>query len=777
MGIENDDELDLMELLEILLREKKTVIITFIIVSLVALGGALFERNRSKEAVGIINIDMTKVKNFNENDLLPLGVLDKIYRRNNIEEKNKISLDKFREEFKIKGIIPKEVEEKKLQYTPNNYIVRLRVGSIDESKNLLNRYYESLRKFYSEKYEYKYSFEKIPLDILKNKKLEYTDYLGMIERDKSNLKKILGNKKEEKLNYPAYGFGYREIEIGLENLENIRIVELKNYLESTDIIRNLDNFRNQYEDRKNTLINNIESKKIEGENYKALLKNINLNEEKVVISKGVKINRKNGENNKESYYVELMDKYLKNQFEIERLSEELVSLENKNLNAKSANEEENTFIISRLSDIINRYNKIIEKSSILENRDNSIVNGTIVKLSSPVVIVGNSKAKVILGGGVILGVFLGIAMAFIKNFIGEFKKGRHQLLTVLVLCCLVGYKGYGQEILRVTYTQNGLEKGLNPDGSLFNGEFNIKNSFLKDKVKLNEEELNEISITPIIPNNIEKTVENKIINERNYIYVPSEYRVILNLSSKEMERKVKDELINNYPRFYRDYFLYKNDFNKHVDYIGTYDTYRETLEAFGNLIVGLEKEINIREKNYEYGQVREKLQEIKYTKFNRILNYLNSKNIVLNIDLEKILLSGKMDYLERKIKAYDDFEKIYKEILSKYNVPNSSITLLENGEIAMGSSSNLREEQYLNISKKALETANEKVNLIKELKITKKLYKNMRPGNKEESEVIKKSLLDLQDSVNKVMDSMRNIELRDYNKEYSGSVKVNPEKD
>lgn len=779
---QNNDELDLMELLEILLREKKIVIITFIIIFLVALGGALFERNRSKEALGIININISKLKNFSENDLLPMGVLEKIYKENKVGEKNEISLDKFRSEFKVKGIIPKDIEEKKEKYIPNNYSISLRVGDISESENILNSYYKNLQEYYMDKYETKYNFNEIPLDILNNKNYEYLNYISIIEKNKNNMESILKNKVNSNLNYGAYGFGYREIDIALENLENIKIKELKEYLISTNIVRNVENFKDQYISKRDSLLNAIESKEKIGLNYKNLLKNAKIDRGNVVLPKGTKIQE--GNDNREGYYVDLMESYLKNQLEIEKLKDELNLLEEKNNHVKKSSKEENTFIINRLKNIILGYNEIVLKGNILENRENYIENGGLVKLGNPVVIVSNSKAKLILGGGVILGVFLGIAMAFLKNFMGEFKKGKHhQLLSVLVLCCLVGYKGYGQEILKVTYTQNELEKGLNPDGSLFSVENSIKNNFLRDKLKLDEKELENIKITPIVLKGSYKIVENRIINGENFIYVPSEYKVILDLSNRELEKKVTHELINNYPKFYINYYLDREEFGNKIDYVNKYDTYRESLEAFNNLIKGLESEVKNRknsgvynETKYEYNNINIKLERLKNMDYMEILNYLNSKNIVKNSKLEKILLKGEMELLERKVKNYGEVGKIYKNILNEYDVPKSSVVLLENGDISINGSSNLREKEYINISKRYLEILNTKNILERKLKENKKLYDSMTEGNEKEKTEIKGMFLNFQNNINSIIESMERIELKNYYKEYRNSVKVTSEK-
>ena len=81
----DDDEIDLMELLMILVKEKKTIFITTAIVTLLSLGGALFERDRSKKAETIL---VPKIENFKQDDLIIGNVLERTYSKNDIRNKN-----------------------------------------------------------------------------------------------------------------------------------------------------------------------------------------------------------------------------------------------------------------------------------------------------------------------------------------------------------------------------------------------------------------------------------------------------------------------------------------------------------------------------------------------------------------------------------------------------------------------------------------------------------------------------------------------------------------
>lgn len=83
--IRQDDEIDLMELLQILVKEKKTIFITTILVTLLSLGGAIYERNSSKKVSTIFTV----TEGYKEDNLLVNNVLEKVYRENDIREKTK----------------------------------------------------------------------------------------------------------------------------------------------------------------------------------------------------------------------------------------------------------------------------------------------------------------------------------------------------------------------------------------------------------------------------------------------------------------------------------------------------------------------------------------------------------------------------------------------------------------------------------------------------------------------------------------------------------------
>lgn len=786
---DSEDELDLMELLDILLREKKSILITFLVVAFISFGGALWERDRGLKGSEIIRVDIEKLKGFKEGDLLPLNVVDRVYKSQNIEKNTGLTLDKFKEKFQITPIIPKAIEDQKeflskkgevLEYTPKNYKIDLRVGTVEESLNILNDYYGQLKNYYREKYLNQYTFKTISLDILKDRSYDYLDYITMVENRKESLEDILRERVNKKLNYASYGYGYRELEVALDNLEKLNISELRNFLEATNIVRDPGEFQNQYKSRREKLLIDINEKREQGENYLNLLKAYDKKDREETIPKGIKIEENSGEGS--SYYVDILKEYLNSQIQMEKLKNELSILDRTNNNLRLGNKEEIEGINKQLKIIIEKYNKIVQEANRLEYKESYIETGALIKLASPAVIISNSKAKLVLGIGMIMGVFLGIGMAFIKNFLGDFKKTRG-IMTIVGIFFLVGVKGYSQDLL-VTYTHSLVEKGLNPDETPFNPKKNIKEKFLGEYLKIDKKYLDEVNISPIIPEGIEKTVENQLNGGEDYIYVPSQYRIKVVVKNIEEREKIEKALLEQYPKYYTDSFLREIKSNGTIEYSKEYKSYRKILEAFSNMIDGIHREVGNRIRSnkskdivYEYKNIDLELYKLKNVNYRNINDYINSNYFVDNSSGERILLRGKIDRLENQLKEIKGRMVLYKKSLDNYRAPERRVKILENGDISMDLSGNqLKESQYINITKDYVRELNDKILLENEIQRAKELFKNMREPNEIERKKIEEDINRVQEILNNIIINMRSIELKDYRREYIGSVKVTLEK-
>ena len=778
--IRQDDEIDLMELLQILVKEKKTIFITTILVTLLSLGGAIYERNSSKKVSTIFTV----TEGYKEDNLLVNNVLEKVYRENDIREKNRISLDEFRKEFKITGVIPKDIAEKKeflaksggtLEYSPTSYRVDLRVGNIGESKQVLEDYYKSLNDYYRALNESRYRFKYFDTSILSDENYNYEDYLRILNERKGSLKSLIGERENTRVDYASYGFGYRQIQLELENLENIRIQDLKNYLLATNIVRNPEKFQSEFLNRKIGLENNITVKKEEANNYIKLLNSYKFEGENIVIPKGVKVTV--GDNQREKYYVELMDNYLKTENELMTLQQQLNELIYTSKNLKVGTEVEKKYIMDSLKNVIKSYNDIVQQANILEAKENYINSGAIIKLTSPIEVVSNSKAKLILVVGVVMGVFLGVMMAFIKIFYHSFKKFNKSIM-MLAIFCFVGLNSYSKEEVTLQFTHKEIKQGLNPDKTPFDLNEVLIKEFLVKRVGVNVDNLKNISIKPVFPIGSIDDTENRLKNgEKNYLYTPTEYLLTLNLQNLQEEKKIKEYLIKEFPNFYVNHFL-KNS-NGEFDYLKEYSNYREILRALNNLMTSINLEIDLRKKNaetkemfYEYNNLGVELNKIRGIAFRDVSNYIKSNNIVSNVSLEKKFLDGEDRYINLELQSLKGKEKIYESILKNYTVGEKQATVLESGDISMSSDIGLRENQYIEISKTYLSNLNKENSLKIQLLENIRLSKNMKEPSDEQRYRINKELLSIQNELKGLLSKMVGIELRDYRREYIGSVKV-----
>lgn len=771
------DEIDLTDVLIMLIKEKRIIFLMFTVLTLFSLGGAFYEREISKKASAIFSMAEAQ----NQESILIASVLEKVYRENNVRDKNNLTLDEFKDRFKITGIIPRDIKEKQsflakkaetLEYIPYSYRIDLRIGSIGESKKILRDYYNELNNYYRFQNESRYRFKYLEESILNDEKYSYNDYLQILEERKQSLKSLINGRESTRLEYLSYGFGYRKIKIALRNLESIEILNLKNYLLATNIVRDPRKFQDEFNNRKRILENKINKEKEIAKNYKNLLDNYKFNED-IVVPKGIKFSVE--DNQKEKYYVEIMENYLAAESMIINLQQELAKLIYSNQNVNIGNESERKYILDSLKNIIKNYNNIVLEANNLEMKENYINNGILIRLASPIEIVSNSKAKLIIIAGSIMGLTLGVFAVFLKQFINSIKKINKEVVVLTLFCC-VGIKSYSKEMVTLQFTHKEIKLGLNPDKTPFNLNDILVKEFLVNMGNIEIDELKNISIVPNYPQNSIVEVEKKLNSGiKDYMYIPTEYTLTLNNVKDKQE--IKKKIIKKFPSFYIDYFL-QNSIPKY-DYLKSYNSYENILESLNNLIEELESEVNLR-KNiankkeifYEYNNLHVELSKIKNILYRDALNYIKSGEIEFDVFLEKKLLTGENRRITLEINSLENKNKVYDNILKSYKLDKKQIFLLESGDISMTPDTNLKENQYIDILRLCLNNINQQNILNLDLKKNERVLKNIKKPTEEQEYIANKKLLDTQEELNEVIRKMVEIEMKDYKREYIGSVKV-----
>lgn len=779
---QEDDEIDLMELLAILVREKFTILVTFIIVSALSLGVALYMRDNGKSAAVIVKLASPELKNKKVN-LLPPNVLEEVYTKENLETKEKISLDNFREAFKISGIIPQDVKtqmefaEKKgetLDYIPENYSIQLRIGDLETSKKILNEYIQGLNREFKDNYESKYRAEIIDTSIVDSTTSEYQDILDLIKKDRDILENVINEKLKTNISYVSYGFGYRDIQIKIKNLENIKINKIESFLEATNIVKNPDSFKAISKGRIDKLKLLLDEKLKVQNDYLSILENEKRSDKTTTIPKGLKINLE--DDKEDEYYSKIINSNINLQNEISAIKNQIKILELKNANLKTGTTEEILYIKNGIKNIITDYNMIIEEFNQLAIQENRIKYGEMLKKASPITIVSESKAKLILAAGVVLGLFMGILIAFCKEFFKSFKK----YLGVIVVFFLVTSIGYSQEKFIISFSHKEITKGQNPDKTPLNIEKIMENYIKKNFPNENSA---KIVITPILMEDSYKKVKSRLVSDSSYLYIPTQYIVSLETDDISKEKEICDRLKSEFPKFYIDYFLNKNeDFSNKETF--EEENYTERLDGLNNTLIGIEEDIENRKlfegnnkKKEEYNRISFEIWKIRNSIYRDLESYIVSNNLALNVEKEKILLAGEKTILLRELETIKEKIAFYSNLLSKYNLGSNEVVILENGDLAVQNKSSIKEKQYLEISASNLKLLEKEKEINRKILEIEKLSTSLRKVTEKEALVLEEKFKILEREIYILEQKIKYIELRDYKREYDSSVRISEYKE
>lgn len=774
--IENyDDEIDLMEIVATLVKEKVTILVTFILVSAIALGVALYERSNAKKAATILSVNLPEER-IREINFFPVNVMSELYTSENINEKYELTLDEFIKKFEISGVIPKDIKNKReflekkgesLDFVPNKYFLNLKLKNIDDSKRILDKYIVSLNKDLKNRYESKYQVKLLDIKDFENNDLDYNTYLNSIESDSRVIKNIITKKAKENLNYISYGFNYRDLKISLENLEEDNIKDLKNYLEVVNITRNEDTFKDIARGRIEKLNSLIAEKEAIQKDYTQVL-NSTQKEKEINVPNGAKISFE--DTTKDNYYVGVVNKKIALLNEITNMKNEKKLLEAKLENARKGTPEEAKTIETLLNDIVVEYNDIVSTFNSLEKKENVIKFSEIVKKITPVSVTSDSKAKLILAAGLVLGIFAGMGMVFIKVFF----KSLNKYMSVFVIFLLVGVNSYSQEVLKFSFTHKEMAQNQNPDKTPFDLKNILVDDFIKNELKISDIEENEIKIEPILFLNSYKVAEEKLSNDYNYSYVPTEYKITLSLKDGEKEKLISEKIKENFSDYYINYFLKSDIISSERENLINKD-YGVRLDILNNILSGMTEDVENRKaieknegKKSEYDSILYDIAKIKDTMDRELESYIISNNLTSNIEREKILLAGDKIRLTRTLGLTKEKETFYKEVLKSYQLEGKQATLSESGDITIKGESSVKAKQYFNISNEVLSLLEKKNELIRKISEIEKDSAKLREVSKEQANIINKKFYVLENEIEKVKNKLQRIEIINYRQENKG---------
>lgn len=235
------------------------------------------------------------------------------------------------------------------------------------------------------------------------------------------------------------------------------------------------------------------------------------------------------------------------------------------------------------------------------------------------------------------------------------------LLVVMVGSALMT-KDYAT---RISLQFKGIEKGLNPDETLFDYETIISEDVLKSVAKASEITYDEsikknIVIRSILPPNIVDRIKEKRIAGENYTYYPNEFEIVLkNNNTLSLTAEEQLNFIDNYSQVYKDYFIDTHqypfmDLNAITNFFDykSYD-YPELTNVFNNQFNMIFSYLNVliqddpefvSSKGYTFTDLKETIRVSKDLEIKKIDSLVNAYQ--LTNDMEELVI--KYNYMIKK---------------------------------------------------------------------------------------------------------------------------------
>ncbi len=243
----------------------------------------------------------------------------------------------------------------------------------------------------------------------------------------------------------------------------------------------------------------------------------------------------------------------------------------------------------------------------------------------------------------------------------------------------------------VSFTHNGIEKGKNPDGSVFDAN-SMKNPLVLDRALkacnmdagLLETVRRDITIEGIVPENI----YDRLTTYRNILdtassgqmaaanalldlsWHPTQYKVIFDYKAAKINRSEAVQLVNAILDSYRDFYFEQYGYNEALgnvlnsmdyteyDYAEAVDMFRTSLNSLNRYVSSLANDDTTRFRSSKTGlsfaDLKSNISAIKDLDLDLISSYLNLHNITKDKDRLQAYYEFRIENLERQQKADEE---------------------------------------------------------------------------------------------------------------------------
>ena len=350
----------------------------------------------------------------------------------------------------------------------------------------------------------------------------------------------------------------------------------------------------------------------------------------------------------------------------------------------------------------------------------------------------------------------------------------------------------------VSFTHDGIEKGLDPAGQDFNKDM-IKNPVVIEKaltgLGLSLEELDNVRKGITIEGLIPTDAMDQILTYKNVYenansnnlqaaqamlgvpYFPTEYKVSFNYSETSFNRKTAVEVINRILEEYKGYFFEIYGYNETLgnsvtaldisgyDYSEAVDVLKNSLTTMSNYLSQLSKDDKTRFRSsatgYTFADLYESVDTIKSIDLDKVSSYINVNNLTKDKTASIAYYEYRINELTRHKTSVEEQLNSVKESIKAYE--KDQIIIFGNGTDSTDTQSTQTSEQYdLMIEQKLTLTSDlaltkQNINYYRERKIA--LETSSSDSKEKEKERIKQVDKQLEDVNDKITDIIEKVKI------------------
>lgn len=327
----------------------------------------------------------------------------------------------------------------------------------------------------------------------------------------------------------------------------------------------------------------------------------------------------------------------------------------------------------------------------------------------------------------------------------------------------------------------GIEKGLNPNNTVFNKNELITTNELNyifnkyNKNNLNSKDLKtlkqNIIINGIVPKDITEKIEQALKKGETISYTPTQYNLILKENNKDILEELTQDIITEFNKKYKpNYKISTISLNNNYDY----DDYITILEEQINKLDS-ETQDEVKDKfsskitGISYRELNRKVKNFKNINLKKYISYIDIYNFSNDVKTKRTKMEADIKSLKLEKAKLLGEANVVKIALDEYKPTTKQLVLPSIGE--MGIKLDTENEYYSKLLEKYIELNTRATNKEYEIKYKKQELEEIKLPSEQENKMIQNIIKNLVNDINQITDEVNILNKEFFDVEYGEIIK------